>query len=293
MHRRPPALALLTAAALAAGCGERAEPLGALPQSYPVTVRGAGDEPTVLAAPPRRIVALDRGSAALLGRLGVGSRLVGAPGRAPRIARGNGQIDVGAVVALEPDLIVATAAANALDVAEAREETGAAVYVQPSASVVDVQRGTIELGFLVGEAAAARRLVGEMRREIARIEARLKGVPPVRVFADAGFSTPVRERSLLADLVRRAGGRLVPEPAAAEGLRACEIAALEPDVILSLSDNPVNARAFARAVRRCRPRPRFDGRFAVVPAPLATEAGPRVPGALETVARALHPDAFR
>ena len=42
-------------------CGERSEPTGALVQSYPVTVQGAGDKPTVVDAAPKRIVPIGAG----------------------------------------------------------------------------------------------------------------------------------------------------------------------------------------------------------------------------------------
>ena len=47
-------VATLVAVALVLGataCGERSEPTGALVQSYPVTVQGAGDKTVVDAAP--------------------------------------------------------------------------------------------------------------------------------------------------------------------------------------------------------------------------------------------------
>ena len=62
-----------------AGCGTRSEPTGELAPSYPVTVDGAGDAPTTLESEPKRIVALDAGSAELITAIGAGDRLVGAP----------------------------------------------------------------------------------------------------------------------------------------------------------------------------------------------------------------------
>src|SRR3990170_8654792 len=61
------ALVLGAVAALGAACGERSEPTGELVAPYPVTVQGAGETPTQLAAAPQRIVALDAGSAELAG----------------------------------------------------------------------------------------------------------------------------------------------------------------------------------------------------------------------------------
>jgi hypothetical protein len=52
---------LLLSVLAVSGCGERAEPLGDVPQPYPVTVDGAGEQPAVGDDPPSRIVAMDPG----------------------------------------------------------------------------------------------------------------------------------------------------------------------------------------------------------------------------------------
>ena len=85
--------------------------------------------------------------------------------------------------------------------------SGAALYVQPSSSVDDVLRATLELGFLVGEPVAARQVAEQIRTDVAAVEDRIAGLPPRTTFVDSGFFVPVPERSLLGDLVRRAGGR--------------------------------------------------------------------------------------
>ena len=178
--------ALLTLTLLATGCGERSEPVGALPQSYPVTVQGAGDRTTEMAKRPERIVALDAGAAETLKEIGAGDRLVGVPAGLAKgdaadadvVVRSTGQVDIDGVIDLEPDLIVATPGIDQLDLARAERETGAAVYVQPEVSIESVQRGIIDLGFLVGEAAAARQLVGEIDKRVTAVTEQWPARPP-------------------------------------------------------------------------------------------------------------------
>jgi iron complex transport system substrate-binding protein len=290
----------------AAACGERAEPTGELEQRYPVTVQGAGERPTVAPERPERIVALDPGAAELVIALGARDRLVGIPagirrGNGPRQAPGeavtvvspNLQVRVDEIARLEPDLIVATPGMDLLDLARAQRESGAALYVQPSSSVDDVLRATLELGFLVGEPVAAREVAEQIRTDLAAVEDRLAGLPPRTTFVDTGFFIPVPERSLLGDLVRRAGGRSVagatpsPEPFPLNRLRR-----RNPQVYLATSESQVTLEdlranpetASLRAVRR--------GRFAVIQSELANRPGPRVGRALEQIAAALYPDAF-
>jgi ABC-type Fe3+-hydroxamate transport system substrate-binding protein len=294
-------LALLTAA-----CGERTEPTGELEQPYPVTVQGAGERPTVAQARPERIVALDPGAAELVIALGARDRLVGipagvrrgdgprqAPGAAVQVASRNGQVQVDEVAALEPDLIVATPGMDLIDLARAQRESGAALYVQPSSSVDDVMRATLELGFLVGEPVTARRVAEQIRADVATVEDTIAGLPPRTTFVDTGFFIPVPERSLLGDLVRRAGGRSIagetpsPDPFPLERLQRSN-----PQVYLATSESQVTledlranpATADLQAVRR--------GRFAIIQSELANRPGPRVGRALEQIAAALYPNAF-
>jgi ABC-type Fe3+-hydroxamate transport system substrate-binding protein len=141
----------LGVAASLAACGERAEPTGEVPPSYPVTVEGAADDPVVLEALPERIVVLDRGPAQMLDALGAGDRIVGAPagvtladGTDPDdVVTANGRVDVEAVVALSPDLIVATPEIDAVGREQASEESGAALYLQPSRTADDVVRAAL------------------------------------------------------------------------------------------------------------------------------------------------------
>jgi iron complex transport system substrate-binding protein len=297
-------LALLVLAA--AACGERSEPTGELEQRYPVTVQGAGEQPTVAPERAERIVALDPGAAELVIALGARDRLVGvpagvtrgsgprqAPGSAEQVVSRSGQVQVDDVARLEPDLIVATPAMDLLDLARAQRESGAALYVQPSSSVDDVLRATLELGFLVGEPVAARRVADQIRTEVATVEERITGLPTRTTFVDTGFFIPVPERSLLGDLVRRAGGRSIagatpsPEPFPLEQLRR-----RDPQVYLATSESRVTledlqanpAIADLPAIRR--------GRFAIIQSELASRPGPRIGRALEQIAAAFYPDAF-
>lgn len=299
MIRRLLPLALLIAALTSTGCGERGEPVGELPQAYPVTVRGAADRPTTLGSRPQRIVALDSGAAELLAAFGLERRLVGVPATlkgsdAEPVVSRTGQVDVEGVVGLEPDLIVATAGIDQLDVALAARESGAALYVQPDSSVDAVLRGTLELGFLVGEPARAREVAARIKKQVQRIEAQVAEEPAVSVFVDTGFFITIPQGSLLGDLIRRSRGESVagrspgPDPFPVTRLRK-----LDPDVYLATSESRVtlaNLRADRRTANLTAVR---SGRFAVLPSDLILRPGPRVGRALARVALALHPDAVR
>jgi iron complex transport system substrate-binding protein len=299
MIRRLLPLALLVAALTSTGCGERGEPVGELPQTYPVTVRGAADRPTALDSRPQRIVALDSGSAELLAAFGLEQRLVGVPaalrsGGAEPIVSRTGQVDVEGVVGLEPDLIVATAGIDQLDVALAARESGAALYVQPDSSVDAVLRGTLELGFLAGEPVRAREVAGRIRKQVQRVEAQVAKEPTVSVFVDTGFFITIPQGSLLGDLIRHAGGKSVAgRSPGADPFPVARLRRLDPDVYLATSDSRVTLTALQADRRTANLTAVRSGRFAVLPSDLILRPGPRVGHALARVARVLHPDAVR
>jgi iron complex transport system substrate-binding protein len=283
-------------------CGERQEPTGPIAQSYPVSLHGAGDRPTVLKQRPERIVALDAGVAETLIAIGAGDRLVGVPdgmatgpaSKAAEVVRQTGQVDIDAIAAMKPDLIVATPNMDELDVARAGREAGAAVYVQPSNSILNVEEGTIDLGFLVGEAARARQLVGRIERQVAEVDDRLTGVSPASVFVDTGFFITVPERSLLGDLVARAKGKNVA--GASSGLGPFPLADLvraNPDVYLATSDAGVTLAGLKEHPQLRKLRAIKKRRVEIVSVELVTRPGPRIGQGLLAVAKALHPDAFR
>jgi iron complex transport system substrate-binding protein len=299
-------LAALAALTLAAGCGERPEPAGELEQPYPVTVQGIEGQPAVLRSRPERIVALDPGSAELLIALGARDRLVGIPagiekGDGPRkaspdaveVVSPNLRVRVDEIVKLEPDLLVATPSTDQLDLSRVQRDTGATLYVQPSASIDDVLRATLELGFLVGEPVEARAVASRIRSEVAEVEERIADSPIVTTFVDTGFFVTVPRRSLLGDLVARARGESVAgDNPGAEPFSLSRLRRLDPTVYLATSNSRVTLRSLRRDRRTARLTAVEKGRVRVLPSGLVQQAGPYVAQALERVARALHPNAF-
>lgn len=300
-------LALLAAPASLAACGERAEPVGELEQPYPVTVSGVGAEPAVMRGPPERIVALDQGSAELIMALGAGDRLVGIPagipkgqgeGKAPpnavEVVSSNRRLKVDEIDRLEPDLLVATPTTDQLDLSRVRRESGATLYVQPSASIEDILRATLELGFLVGEPVEARAVASRIRSEVAAVEDRIADEPMPTTFVDTGFFVTVPRGSLLGDLVARArGDSIAGDTPTAEPFPLSRLRSLDPQVYLATSGSRVTLRDLKRDPRTAKLAAVKSGRVYVLPSDLVQRAGPNVARALERMARALHPDAFR
>ena len=296
------ALVLVAVTLLAAACGERGEPTGELPPPYPVTARGAGDTPVELAEQPQRIIALDPGSAELVDALGAGDRLVGVPTgvtleggrRAEEVVKPTEQIDVEAVAKLDPDLIVATLDTDRVAVSQVERRTGASVYIQPSRSIDDVLQAVIELGFLVGQPVEARQLKAALEEAVSGVEQRVDDAAPATAFVDRGFFITVSDNSLLGDLIDRAKGTNVAGDGAGLGpFPLEELQAADPDVYLVTSDSGVTLESLRRKPETKELAAVRGGRVVALPVELVMLAGPHVAEALEAVAVALHPDAFR
>ncbi len=263
-------------------------------------MQGAGGDPVPVSAPPSRIVALDPGAAELVDALGAGQALVGAPGsatidgeRRANVVPEVGQIDVERAVSLEPDLVLATLEADSVDVAQVQRRTGAQVYIQPSSTVDDVVRAVLELGFVLGRPAEARALAADIRADVDEVEKRIAGEQPVDIFVDTGLFVTIRERSIFGDLLRRAkAANVAPDPGQGP-ITAAELAARDPDVYVVTSDSGVTLESLQRAPETRDLRAVRNGRVVFLPVELVAEPGPEVAEALQTIAVALHPDAFR
>jgi iron complex transport system substrate-binding protein len=275
-----PAAALLLLAGTA--CGERSEPTGALVQSYPVTVQGTGDA-TVVDAAPKRIVPVGAGPREILEALALGKRtvtvddtLVGLP-------------LVDAIRRAKPDLIVASAETDPLDLARARSATRAAVYVEPGGSVGNVVQAIGDIGLLTGRPVQARRLTARIEAERHTVAKAVAGSPLVTAFVDTGGFATISSRTLLGDLIALAHGKNVAGASPEQGpFPVQRLLELDPDAYLATADSgrtlrQLRARAGVRRLQAVR-----SGRFAVLPED-ATIAGPQVGEALEQVAQILHP----
>ncbi len=278
------ALAPVAVLLLLAGtaCGERAEPTGALVESYPVTVQGTGNA-TVVNAVPKRIVPVGAGPREILQALGLDRRtvtvedtLVGLP-------------LVEAIRRAKPDLIVATAETDPLDLARARGATHAAVYVEPGGSIGDVVQAISDIGLLTGRPVQARRLTARIEDKRQAVTKAVAGTPLVTAFVDTGGFATISSRTLLGDLIELAHGKSVAGASPEQGpFPVKRLLQLDPDVYVATAGSErtlaqLRARAGVRRLKAVR-----SGRFAVLPED-ATVAGPHVGEALEQIAQILHP----
>ena len=170
----------------------------------------------VLREPARRIVSLAPHVTENLFAAGAGERVVGVVAYSdyPEAARalpqvgGYNQIDLEAVVALRPDLVVGWRSGNR-DAHLARlQAMGIPVYLNEPRSLDDVARSLEQFGRLAGSEDAAHAAATAFRARHAALAARYAGQPSVRTFYqiwDRPLMT-VNDEHLIADVIRLCGG---------------------------------------------------------------------------------------
>lgn len=167
--------------ALALGCGAaRAD----------IRVTDDYGKQVLLAAPARRVVSLAPHLTELMYAAGAGASLVGAlqysdyPDAARRLPRvgSEAQIDLEALVALKPDLVVAWPNSGSTAAVERIAALGIPVFRSEPRELEHIARTLEVLGRLAGSGAAAAGAAREFRERAARIERAHAGRPTVRVF---------------------------------------------------------------------------------------------------------------
>ena len=258
-----------------------------------------------LPARPQRIVSLAPSLTETLFALGAGDRVVGVtdfcdyPAEARAKARIGGMVNpsLERIVSLQPDLVLITREGNRRETLEALERLGVPTYAVETSRLEEISRLVRDLGQAVGEAGAGAALAEEMDRRVARVRAAVNGYPARRVLFLVWLRpvVSVGRGSFLDDLLEKAGAQSIAAASAQPWphLSMEEILRHELDFIVvprSADFAPTREdllrlpgwRKFA-VVRQ--------NRILYLPAAIQ-RPGPRIAEMLETLARALHPDAF-
>jgi iron complex transport system substrate-binding protein len=269
-------------------------------EAAPVHAIDDQGRPLTLAQPARRIVSLAPNVTEMLFAVGAGRQLVGVtqycdyPAGAKALPKigGFSAPDLEAVTAAKPDLVVA-AYGNSLEGITAIRRLGVPVFVTNPQSVDGVLRNLRALGALTGHTAEAQQRVGELSARLQRLGRRIAGRTPrkalIVIWPDP--MTVVGGRSYMNDAIRRAGG-VNAAGAIAEAYPKLDperLIGLAPEVILlpGSGEQPVAALTARPGVAET-PAGRAK-RIYTVPGDALQRAGPRLVGAIEEMARRLHP----
>ena len=275
--------------------------------AYPLTLTDDAGREVTLAAEPARVVSLAPSNTEIVCALDACDRLVGVTdfddyppevADVPKVVVA-AQVDVEAVVAAEPDLVLA--AGNELTpttVIEQLSDLGIPVLTLYPESLDEVIADIELVGAALGRSDEARAVTEEMAGRVEAVVASVDGLERPRTFYEVsvfeGVIYTAGESSFLASLIETAGGEPITGDALSTTIELEELVAADPQVIL-LGDAAYDPTVTADSVAA---RPGWEGMTAVaegrvVPFPddvVTTRPGPRIVDGLEALADAIHPD---
>ncbi|MEU8775556.1 ABC transporter substrate-binding protein [Streptomyces sp. NPDC048606] len=322
-------LSLLLALSLAvpvAGCGSptpnRPASGGSAAAGFPVTVSNCGVT-TTYQRPPQRAVSLNQHATEVMLALGLEKSMVGtgylddailpdyraAYGRIKVLSKEYPSAEV--LLEAEPDFVYG-GFATTFDEKEGRgRENLAKAGVNTRLNVEECPTGPVTMAAMDEEVRGVAKIFGVQDRAEAQVkklhgtldavEAKLTGVEPVKLFVyDSGDKTAFTAggKGIGNEMIKRAGGvNLFADVDKAFGDVSFEqVAERAPEVIViyEYGDQPVEEKKrFLLANPALKDVPAIrNKRFAVLPLS-STVLGVRVPSAVESLARQIHPDRFR
>jgi len=248
-----------------------------------------------LAHPAQRIVSLAPSTTELLYAAGAGGRLVGAvdysdyPPAAKRVPRvgSAGSLDLEAIAAVHPDLVLAWAGGNSRDQVARLDALGIPVFWADPQRLTDIPSVLERIGRLAGTGSTAREAAQAWRARLAALRKRYARRSKVRVFYqiwDRPLMT-VNGRQMISDVLRLCGGVNVfaDLPAVAGTVSREAVLAADPQVII-VSGAGAARPAWLAAWRHWPQLSAVElGQLYVVPPDIIQRQGPRILDGAERV----------
>jgi iron complex transport system substrate-binding protein len=244
----------------------------------------------------RRVVPLAPDVTELVFAIGAGSLVVAvtpaadfppAATRLPRVAPN----DIEAIVALKPDLVLATTAGSDARVVERLRQLGTRVFTVDVTSLARLADACRLVGEVVGRSAEGGRLAREIEQRSALATAKVRALPrrnvlyvvwwePLIVAAPGSFHDDLLRRAGLANLAPASAGRYP---------RVAPEMLLDPELqVVVVPDEHDLRQGFERVLALPAGARLASGALQVIwlPADLANRPGPRLPAALEKLVAA-------
>jgi len=235
--------------------------------------------------------------------LGAEDRLVGVcaqcdyPEAASRLPRVGGYLvpSVEAVLAAQPDLVIAVPSPGNREAVGAVERAGVRVLVVHDRVLADLWGAIRAVAAALDRSAMGDRLVTDVQQRLEAVRTRVASLPPRRVLVVVGRSPLVVAGggTLQDELVTLAGGTNVGAGAGTvwPTIALEVVVAAAPEVIIDVAMGTEQGGRGLFADLATVPAVR-DGRIITVDANLLLRSGPRVPEAAAALAAAIHPEAF-
>lgn len=255
---------------------------------------------------PHRLVALTPSLTETVYSLGAGGDIVGItdhtdyPPEARNTPSVGGMVDpsIERIVALRPDLVLATLETNRMDTIDALQRLGIPVFVVRPEGLDGILEAVQHVGVALNRVSDARLLVERLRTRRQAVARRLLGLPRPRVFVVI-WPDPVvtvGQHAFITEAIEAAGAICVTRDIPQQWPRVSleEVVRRAPDTILLIKGgHPTLAIGeFKTRPGWNRVRAVLENRFIEVDARVQ-HSSPVVFDALEELARILHPEAFQ
>lgn len=258
-----------------------------------------------IAARPQRIISLAPNLTEIVFALGAGDRLIADTSYCNFPAEAKDKVHVGdtlrpdveRIVSLKPDLVLVSTASQLEGASSRLERLGIPVYVSNPRDLDGILASIEKLGDVIGEPEAGRRAAASLRERLSAVATRIEGRPPVKVFLVVSPEPLITsgKGTFVDDAIRRAGGASISGDEATEWPQysAETVIARAPEAIVvsTMTDVVPNGNGVPDVLDQT-PAVR-NKRVVMVDADLLMRPGPRLVDGIETLARALHQEAFR
>lgn len=272
--------------------------------TYPISRTDATGTDVTVEAPPERVVALGPSAAQTMWEIDAADQVVGMPvnqytsyltgydERVNVVNEDDFTVNNEQVVNLTPDVVLAS---NIVpdDTVETLRDAGLTVYKFGfAADIDDVKEKTLLTGALTGNCETANDRVDRMDARLETVQQAVSGEERPRVIYPLGGGFVAGNGTFLHEIILTAGGRNVAAEAGIEGYGSMSIELIvteNPEWLVLNEGLPKSALQMyaynhTTAIR--------DDQIVRVNPNYANQPAPRVVLAVETIAKALHPEAY-
>jgi iron complex transport system substrate-binding protein len=286
-------------------------PATAVPTTAPITLTDGLGRSVTLAGPARKVISLAPSNTEILFAIGAGSQVMGrdlfsdypeAAKAVQDIGGSMGQYNTEAIVALQPDLILA-GGINTPELVASLEKVGLTVYFLPNPETLEqMYANLVTVGQLTGRETDAAALVDSLKARVAAVDAKiapLSNTPTVYYELDAtnpAMPYTYGPGSFGDLLIKRAGG--INTGAQLQGQWAAisleQLVAANPSIVIlgdaAYGETPEKfaARAGLQGLEAVK-----NNRIYTFDDNLLSRPGPRLVDGLEALAKILHPELFK
>lgn len=300
----PRLLGVLALSLLLVGCGADV----AAPQG-PLTLTDGSGREISLEGPAERIISLAPSNTELLYAVGAGQLLVGRDEvsdypaevlQVESIGSTYGELNTEAILALEPDLVLA-ASITAPEQIQALESLGLTAFVISDPMDFEALYENIRLvGTLTGRETDSETLAEQLAQRVEAVSGAIDGAQPVKVFYEVDGTDPsapwtTGQGTFQQLLINMAGGTNVAGELQGWGqISLEELVAQDPQVVLFGSGPflPTTVESLVARPGWSELSAVESGQVHAIDTNWIDRPGPRLVDALEAMARAIHPELF-